>query len=127
MKVDNYKYNNKEGVQMIVYNKLIRDKIPEIINAQGKKCETRILDNEEYLNELNKKLKEELNEYYESGEIEELADITEIIYAISQHKGASIEEFEKMRQDKRDKRGGFEKRLFLLSVSKSEPNSPEDI
>lgn len=101
---------------MIVYNKLIRDKIPEIIRNDGKECEVRILDDEEYLKELNKKLGEELNEYYESGEVEELADIAEIIYAIAEHKGVSREEFEKIRVSKREERGGFEKKVFLIGV-----------
>ncbi len=101
---------------MIIYNKLIRDRIPEIMDQEGKKYEIRVLKDDEYLNELNKKLQEELKEYYESGEVEELADIAEILYAIAKYKCVSQEEFDSIRMNKAEKRGGFEKRLFLVSV-----------
>ena len=67
---------------MKVFNKLVRDKIPEIIENNNEFCKTRILNDDEYLVELNKKIKEELNEYLESGEIEELADLEEVLRAI---------------------------------------------
>lgn len=101
---------------MKVYNKLIRDRIPEIIEMDGKKHEVRTLGDGEYIEQLNIKLSEELKEYYESEEVEELADLVEIVYAIAGYKGVSIEEFERIRLDKREKRGGFEKRLFLVGV-----------
>lgn len=101
---------------MIIYNKLIRDRIPEIIKEDGNESEIKVLDNEEYLVELNKKLREELNEYLESGEVEELADIAEVLYAIAKHKGVDPEEFDSIRIRKAEKRGGFEKKLFLISV-----------
>lgn len=101
---------------MKVYNKLVRDKIPEIIKADGNEYEIRTLNNEEYLSELNKKLGEELKEYYESGDVEELADIAEIIYAIAKHKGVGQQEFDNIRKKKVEKRGGFEEKLFLISV-----------
>ena len=108
----------KEGaVKMINYNKLIRDRIPEIIEADGKKSEIRKLNDKEYLEKLNEKLMEELKEYYEDGSIEELADLMEVVYAIVEHKGVGIEEFEKVRLEKMEKRGGFGERLFLESVS----------
>jgi predicted house-cleaning noncanonical NTP pyrophosphatase (MazG superfamily) len=101
---------------MIIYNKLVRDRIPETIEQEGKKCEIRTLEDNEYLSELNRKLEEELKEYYESGEVEELADIAEILYAIAKCKGAGKEEFDSIRVRKAEKRGGFEKKLFLVSV-----------
>jgi predicted house-cleaning noncanonical NTP pyrophosphatase (MazG superfamily) len=110
---------SKERVKMKIYNKLIRDRIPEIIEESGRTCSIHTLNDEEYLQELNKKLSEELKEYQESGELEELADLVEIVYAIAEFKGSSIEEFERIRQDKSDRRGGFEKRLFLESVEGS--------
>jgi predicted house-cleaning noncanonical NTP pyrophosphatase (MazG superfamily) len=103
---------------MIVYNKLIRDRIPEIIEEDGNECEIRVLNDEEYLTELDKKLQEELKEYYESGEVEELADIAELLYAIAKHKGVNQQEFDSIRTRKAEKRGGFEKKLFLISVKK---------
>ena len=68
---------------MKVYNKLVRDKIPEIISADnGSICKTRIMDDKEYLKALDAKLQEELCEYLESGSIEELADLEEVIRAV---------------------------------------------
>jgi len=107
----------KELQRMSSYNKLVRDKIPEIIKADGKECETRVLDDKEYLLSLNKKLDEELREYYETESIDELADMVEVIFAIVGQYGISIEEFEKLRLSKRQKRGGFDQKLFLLSIS----------
>ena len=95
------------------YNKLVRDKIPEIMIGKGCKPVTRILNNEEYILELNKKLLEEVNEYLESGEVLELADITEVLLAILKVKGLSFKEFERIRLDKVDKRGAFEEKIFL--------------
>ncbi|TDT46070.1 nucleoside triphosphate pyrophosphohydrolase [Fonticella tunisiensis] len=76
---------------MIIYNKLIRDRISEIIEVSGKKCEVRRLNDDEYLEKLNEKLMEELKEYYESGSIEELADLVEVVHAIVKAKGSSVE------------------------------------
>ena len=101
---------------MVVYNKLIRDKIPEIIRGAGKRFDIRELDDNEYRDYLDKKLQEELNEYYKDGDIEELADLLEVVYAIVQHRGMSTDEFETLRISKREKRGGFEKKLLLLEV-----------
>ncbi len=98
------------------YDKLIRDKIPEIISADDKEYEVEVMNEGKYKKYLDKKLKEEVDEYLESGEVEELADIMEVIYAIIEVKGVSVEEVEKIRKDKADKRGGFEKRLRLLEV-----------
>lgn len=104
---------------MIKYNKLIRDKIPEIIEADGKDYEVRKLQDDEYLESLNTKLQEELDEYQESGEIEELADLLEIIYAILDHKDISREELETIRKKKKKSRGGFAEKLFLIGVEEN--------
>lgn len=101
---------------MKIYNKLVRDKIPNIISNNNQVCQTRILSDEEYLRELNKKIQEELKEYLESGEIEELADLEEVLRAILDVKKCSYEEFEKIRTSKVEKRGAFEERIFLESV-----------
>ena len=86
---------------MKVYNKLVRDKIPEIIAADnGKTCVTRIMEDDEYLETLNTKMQEELKEYLESGDVKELADLEEILRAILDIKGVSYEEFEKIRNTK---------------------------
>lgn len=102
---------------MKVYNKLIRDKIPEIIaKDNGKTCVTRIMSDDEYLESLNIKMQEELNEYLESGEVEELADLEEVLRAILDVKGISYDEFQKIRNEKALKRGAFKKKIFLESV-----------
>lgn len=100
---------------MKIYNKLVRDNIPEIMIQNGAKPITRILTDEEYLEELNKKLIEELQEYLTSGEVEELADIEEVLRAILKIKGTNYSEFEDMRTRKANKRGSFDKKIFLES------------
>ena len=100
-------------ILMKTFNKLVRDKIPEIISNNGEQCTTRVLDNEEYLHELNTKLSEEVNEYLESSELEELADIFEVLYAILDAKNVSKEDLEDIRIAKVEKRGAFKERIFL--------------
>ncbi len=103
------------------YHKLVRDRIPEIIEAEGKKCEVRTLeDDEEYLLELNWKLQEELAEYLESGTVEELADLVEVAQAIVRLKGVSQRKFEEIMAKKRGERGGFEERVYLMKVEEKE-------
>lgn len=104
-------------MRKITYNKLIRDKIPEIIEASGKKCKIRILDEVEYKGHLKLKLQEELDEYVESENIEELADLFEVMKSILDLEKVSLEEFYKMVNSKREKRGGFEERLLLIEVT----------
>ena len=81
---------------MIKYNKAIRDKIPEIIADSGKKYNLKQLDDEPFLAELEKKLTEEVNEYSESKDVEELADLLEVIYRISELRGVSSDELDKI-------------------------------
>ncbi len=102
---------------MRLYNKLVRDKIPEVIQEnEGKNAKIRILNDEEYLKELNIKLKEEVEEYLASGEIEELADIEEVLRALVEIKGKSLEEFDNLRLSKVEIRGAFKDKIFLESV-----------
>ena len=98
---------------MKIYNKLVRDKIIDIIEADGRIAKYRILDDNEYRQELNKKLQEEVKEYLEDNNVEELADIIEVIYGILNSKDVSIKEFEKIRINKQEKRGAFEKKIYL--------------
>ena len=101
------------------YNKVVRDKIPEIIADSGKKCNTKQLDDKSFLTELEKKLTEEVNEYSESKDVEELADLLEVIYRISELRGVNSDELEKIRRDKAEKRGKFASNLFLFDSEKS--------
>ena len=100
----------------IVYNKLVRDKIPEIIEQSGKTCEITTLSDEEYIKALEQKLGEELLEYNQSGEIEELADLLEVIYATAQARGYSIEQLHQVRDEKKNARGGFALKTLLKWV-----------
>ena len=99
-----------------VYNKLVRDKIPEIIEKSGKTCTVETLTDEKYISMLDAKLNEELAEYQESKSLEELADLLEVIRAVAVARGSSMEEVEAIRREKATKRGGFEKKLLLTEV-----------
>ena len=99
-----------------IYNKAIRDRIPEIIKESGRTCKISILSDEDFLIELEKKLSEELEEYSRSKLIEELADIIEVILRILELKGKSIDELNKIRLEKKERSGGFHKNLFLIQV-----------
>ena len=97
---------------MKVYNKLVRDKIPDIIEADGKSCKTRILSDEEYIAALEEKLNEEVAEYQADKNLEEMADVLEVLFAICEARGHSVEELMEVRNEKREKRGGFEQKIF---------------
>ncbi|WP_141503890.1 nucleoside triphosphate pyrophosphohydrolase [Paenibacillus luteus] len=105
---------------MPIYNKLVRDRIPEIIQKQGLSYDTRILDSNEYLSELSKKLREETYEFFAANNsaeaVEELADIMELLHALAEAHGVTVEELERIRAEKADKRGGFKERVFLIEV-----------
>lgn len=109
--------------RVIEYNKLVRDKIPEIIEAGGEKCKIRTLNDEEYLLELNRKLQEELTEYQETGAVEELADLVEVAKTIARLKGISRSKFEEIMAKKREERGGFGKKVYLVKVVRSKKKS----
>ena len=100
----------------IIYDKLVRDKIPEIIEKSGKQCEIEILSDEKYLEMIDKKLYEELAEYHEDQNIEELADLMEVIYAAAEARGYSVEELEAVRLAKVEKRGTFKEKTLLREV-----------
>ena len=98
------------------YNKLVRDRIPEIIETSGNICVTEILSDEDYLKMLDAKLDEELAEYHADQNIEELADLMEVIQACAVARGYTEEELEQVRVEKVTKRGGFEKKILLKEV-----------
>ncbi len=101
---------------VIAYNKLVRDRIPEIIENDGKTCRIEILTDEEYIKKVDAKLDEELAEYHKDQNIEELADLMEVIYAAAIARGYSVEELEAARQKKVQKRGAFAKKILLKEV-----------
>ena len=98
------------------YNKLIRDLIPDIIHANGQVCITEELSSEKYLEMVDAKLDEELAEYHKDQNLEELADLLEVIYAATEARGFTREQLEQVRADKEGKRGAFRKRLLLREV-----------
>ncbi|MGE1046938.1 nucleoside triphosphate pyrophosphohydrolase [Bacillus sp. GMs2/1] len=106
---------------MPTYKKLIRNKIPQIIKAKGKIPTTRILNEDEYIEELCKKTQEELTEYIEAktkpDKLEELSDLLEIINALAEHEGTTLEEINNIRKKKAEKRGGFSDQVFLIKVT----------
>lgn len=103
-------------MKTIHHNKLVRDKIPEIIARAGKKCTVEILDDETYLRMADAKLDEELAEYHASHSLEELADLVEVIYAVTEARGHTQEELEAVRAEKAAERGAFQKKLLLRDV-----------
>lgn len=109
------KVGNKRVVHgLISYNKAVRDRIPEIIQANGKKCSYKALPDDQFLVELEKKLGEELDEYRRSGEVMELVDVLEIILRIAELKNVSEGVLEALREKKKTERGGFSWNLFLI-------------
>lgn len=98
---------------MKVYDKLVRDKIPAIIEADGKSCEVVIAPQEEMGELLEKKLMEEVNEYLEDKNLEELADVMEVLVGLAKHLGYSAEELIEKRRMKFEERGGFKEGCVL--------------
>ena len=105
---------------MTVYNKLVRDKIPDVIKKAGKNYRIRTLNDKEYITELKKKLGEEVEEYLNAKDdaeaVEELADVLELIHALAQIHNSTIEKVEAIRKEKANKRGGFQDKVFLIDV-----------
>lgn len=105
---------------MPAYNKLVRDKIPQVIAATGATFRTMILSEEDYQRELNRKLREELEELLvpksPQESLEEMADILEVIRALALVHGATWEQLDAIRAVKAEKRGGFAKRVFLIDT-----------
>ena len=98
------------------YSKLVRDRIPEIIKASGKSCVTEILSDKAYLRLVDAKLDEELAEYHSDQNIEELADLLEVIYAAAMARGYTLEQLESVRAAKAEKRGAFANKILLKEV-----------
>lgn len=107
------------------YNKLVRDKIPEIIEANGHRCVTAIVSDESYIELLDMKLYEELAEYQADKSQEELADMLEVMMSIAEARGYKWEDILAIQQEKRTKRGGFSKKIILLSTEEDAPDTDE--
>ena len=100
----------------MTYHKLVRDRIPEIIEQSGKTCTCSILTDEEYLKFLDEKLNEELAEYQQSKSLEELADLLEVMGAVVKARGYTWDDLTLVRKEKRARRGAFDQKIFLKEV-----------
>ncbi len=99
------------------YNKLVRDKIVDNIKKKGvNDIKYKILYDDEYLECLNKKLIEETNEFIENNDVEELGDVMEVICSIMKVKNIAWEDVKNIADKKREKRGGFDKKIYLEYV-----------
>lgn len=98
------------------YHKLVRDRIPEIIESSGKTCVTEILSDVDYLHMVDIKLDEELAEYHKDQNIEELADLIEVIYAAARARGYTASQLDDVRAEKAALRGAFDKKILLKEV-----------
>lgn len=103
-----------------VYNKLVRDKIPQLIRQQGDMPTVAVLDDARYLQALRAKLCEEVAEYFEAFSVEELADIVEVVYALVRCHGLSLAAFEELRLKKLAQRGGFADKIELREVQRKD-------
>ena len=109
------------------YNKLVRDKIPEEINnVKGRKANYRILDNNEYIQELDKKLLEEAHEFIEENSVEELADLMEVIHSIMEAKNILQKDVEIARELKNKKKGSFKDKVYLINVEQEQADEREE-
>ena len=100
----------------MLYNKLVRDKIPEIIEKDGREAVYHVLQEVDFIAELDKKLNEEVKEYQKDKSLEEIADILEVLYAICKARGYTVEELDAKCKEKSEERGAFDKKLYLEYV-----------
>lgn len=101
---------------MPTYDKLVRDRIPEIIETDGRTCDTHVVFGDELFGYLVRKLDEEVSEFGRDRNLEELADIMEVVYGLAEHLGHTEQELNALRSDKKEKRGGFSKGIVLTST-----------
>ena len=105
---------NERGIVIATYNKIVRDRIPEIVEDKGKRCRYSTVSGEELISGLQAKLLEEFTEFAESGrDLEELADILEVVDGLALHLGSSFEEILELKRKKREARGGFVQGILL--------------
>jgi len=98
------------------YDKLVRDGIPEMIEADGERPQTHVADEDEFADRLAAKLAEEAAEYRESRDPRELADVLEVVHALRDLNGLTAEELETLRSEKAERRGRFDDRIVLERV-----------
>ena len=105
---------------MTTYNKLIRDRIPDMLEKAGTKFHVEVLNQDRYILELKKKLSEEIIEYQEAADdnmaLEELADLLEVIHALAPIHGSTINEVEQIRMSKMEEEGSYDGKIYLTDV-----------
>ena len=101
---------------VIRYDKLVRDKIPSIIEASGKTAVTDRIPPANMQAALDRKLQEEVKEFLESHSVEEMADVLEVLHGIAFHTGIGRSRIEAERLRKKEERGGFEEGIRLIEV-----------
>ena len=106
-------------MEKTIKNKLVRDKIPEIIESQNYTCEYHLLTDKEYTQELKAKIIEEAKELSEDYNLEELADVYEVMLAIAKNLGYSLQDIEEKANFKRQRKGSFDKKIFLEYYQKN--------
>jgi predicted house-cleaning noncanonical NTP pyrophosphatase (MazG superfamily) len=104
---------------MVAYNQLVRDRVPDIITKAGKKVYLKTLSEQELEEALKNKLQVEVQEYLKSDRIEELADILEVVEALAEFRGESMDTIATIKNERREERGGFDKRLLLRRIVES--------
>ena len=110
-----------------IYNKLVRDKIPQRISkVEGKKANYKILNEKQYMDELNKKVIEEAHEFIEENSVEELGDLMEVISTIMKIKNITTKDVRKAMEEKRDKKGGFNNKIYLIDVEQENRDKKEE-
>ena len=102
----------------MIYHKLVRDKIPQIIKENGSAVQFRVLSDPEYRILLEAKLDEEVGEYHRDQTVEELADILEVVYALAAAQGVSLAQLQETYEQKHQARGGFVQKILLISSEK---------
>ena len=110
-----------------IYNQLVRDKVPAILKEKGSVPHTRKISDEEYISELEISLEEYAARYMETGGINELCDIVELVTAIAKFRGLTVAEFERKLKERRAKYGSFDKRVYLTSVEEESEEVDEDL
>lgn len=103
-----------------VHNKLVRDYFPELMKEKGREIEFDVLDSKQFSEKLMEKFNEEVEKFRHAGTdrlLSEIVDLLEVIYAIAEHRGITESEVEFMRQLKKNRSGGFRKKIMLKTIS----------
>lgn len=101
------------------YNKLVRDRFPELMKEKGREIDFEVLDGTQYSEKLREKFQEEVEKFTKAGSdrlLSEIVDLLEVVYAIAEHRGITEAEVEFMRQLKKNRSGGFRKRIMLKTL-----------